>query len=121
MGRSLFWRKVVCFCICMNSKYRLVVFFLTYGCLSEFLGFLSCVNERPFLKTDLSNGSDVPRLFKWMILTKQKRSFTEQLFLELGTFMEVSQWASVLFEGCAYLCIFVQCFALKVWRAPLSF
>jgi len=52
---------------------------------------------------------------------KRKRSFTEQLFPELGTFAEVSQWALVLLEGCTYLCIFVHCFALKALGAPLSF
>lgn len=51
----------------------------------------------------------------------KKKSFTEQLFPELETFVEVSQWALVLLEGCAYLCIFVQCFALKALGAPLSF
>ena len=69
MGRSLFWHKVVYFCICINTICSF--FFLTYECFSEFLNFLSCVNERHlFLKKELSNDSDIPRLFKWMILTK---------------------------------------------------
>lgn len=47
---------------------------------------------------------------------KKKNSHTECLFLELGTFTEVRQWALVLSESCAYLCIFVRCFALKTLR-----
>lgn len=35
--------------------------------------------------------------------------------------MEASQWALEALEGCAYLCIFVPCCALKALRALLSF
>lgn len=46
-------------------------FFLTYGCFSKFLNLLSCASERKtFFFKDLSNDSDIPRLFEWIISTK---------------------------------------------------